>query len=250
MSFALGVVEPDASGIGGDGQAVLFLKGMSEPTVIEFKDQTPRAATLDAPGLLRNGRLPSDGPMSVNIPGVVAGLDYLYTKYGSGRVSWADLVAPAIKYAEDGFVLDATLPSSVAEGRQSFQKYTASSRIFLPNGRVPRAGDRFVNRDYARDAARRLPAKARRRSIAARSRKRIAADMLVNGGLITEADLAQYRAIERKPVSGRYRGHVLYTGGPPVSAGVSAASKRCRFSATTARGRGPRSRATPTTGIT
>ena len=125
VSFALGVVEPDASGIGGDGQAVLFLKGMSEPTVIEFKDQTPRAATLDAPGLLRGGRLPSDGPMSVNIPGVVAGLDYLYTKYGSEQVSWADLIAPAIKYAEEGFVLDATLPSSVAEGRQSFQKYTA-----------------------------------------------------------------------------------------------------------------------------
>ena len=193
---------------------------MSEPTVIEFKDQTPRAATLDAPGLLRGGRLPIDGPMSVNIPGVVAGLDFLFTKYGSGRVSWADLVAPAIKYADEGFVLDATLPSSVAEGRQSFQKYSGSSRIFLPNGRVPRPGDRFVNRDYGatlRTIASEGAQAFYRGSIA----KRIAADMLVNGGLITEADLAQYRAIERKPVSGRYRGHVLYTGGPPVSAGVT-----------------------------
>jgi gamma-glutamyltranspeptidase len=220
VSFALGVVEPDASGIGGDGQAVLYLKGMSEPTVIEFKDQTPRAATLDAPGLLRNGRLPIDGPMSVNIPGVVAGLDYLYSKYSSKQVSWADLVAPAIKYADEGFVLDATLPSSVAEGRQSFQKYTASSRIFLPSGRVPRAGDRFVNRDYAatlRTIATEGANAFYRGSIA----RRIAADMSVNGGLITEADLAQYRAIERKPVSGHYRGHTLFTGGPPVSAGVS-----------------------------
>ena len=220
VSFALGVVEPDASGIGGDGQAILFLKGMSEPTVIEFKDQTPRGATLDAPGLLRGGRLPIDGPMSVNIPGLVSGLDFLYTKYGSGRVSWADLVAPAVKYAEEGFVLDATLPSSIAEGRQSFQKYTASSRIFTPNGRVPRPGERFVNRDYGstlRTIASDGADAFYRGSIA----KRMAADMLVNGGIITEADLAQYRAIERKPVSGRYRGHVLYTGGPPVSAGVS-----------------------------
>ena len=220
VSFALGVVEPDASGIGGDGQAILFLTGMSEPTVIEFKDQTPRGATLDAPGLLRAGRLPIDGPMSVNIPGVVAGLDFLYTKYGSGRVRWADLVAPAVKYAEEGFVLDATLPSSVAEGRQSFEKYTASSRIFLPNGRVPRPGERFINRDYGatlRTIAGEGAQAFYRGSIA----KRIAADMLVNGGILTEADLAQYRAIERKPVSGRYRGHVLYTGGPPVSAGVS-----------------------------
>jgi gamma-glutamyltranspeptidase/glutathione hydrolase len=220
VSLALGIVEPDASGIGGDGQAVLYLKGMSEPTVIEFKDQTPRAATLDAPGLVRNGRLPSDGPMSVNIPGLVAGLDYLYAKYGSKRVSWADLVAPAIKYADEGFVLDATLPSSLAEGRQSFLKYTASSRVFLPNGRVPRAGERFFNRDYA-STLRTLASEGAQSFYRGSIAKRIAADMSVNGGLITEADLAQYRAIERKPVSGRYRGHVLYTGGPPVSAGVS-----------------------------
>jgi gamma-glutamyltranspeptidase len=220
VSFALGVVEPDASGIGGDGQAVLYLKGMAEPTVIEFKDQTPRAATLDAPGLLRNGRLPSDGPMSVNIPGVVAGLDYLYTKYGSTRVSWADLVAPAIKYADEGFVLDATLPSSVAEGRQSFLKYTASSRIFLPNGRVPRPGERFFNREYA-TTLRTLASEGADAFYRGSIARRIAADMLLNGGLITEADLAQYRAVERKPVSGRYRSHVFYTGGPPISAGVS-----------------------------
>jgi gamma-glutamyltranspeptidase len=220
VSFALGVVEPDASGIGGDGQAVLFLKGMSEPTVIEFKDQTPRAATLDAPGLLRNGRLPVDGPMSVNIPGVVAGLDYLHKKYGSGRVAWADLIGPAVRYAENGFVLDETMPSSIGEGRQSFEKYTASSRIYLPNGRVPRPGDRFVNRDYGttlRTIATEGAESFYRGSIA----RRIAADMQINGGLITEADLAQYRAIERKPVSGRYRGHLVYTGGPPVGAGVS-----------------------------
>jgi len=220
VSFALGVVEPDASGIGGDGQAVLYLKGMSEPTVIEFKDQTPRAATLDTPGLLRGGRLPIDGPMSVNIPGVVSGLDYLYTKYGSTRVSWADLVAPAIKYADEGFVLDATLPSSVAEGRQAFQKYTASSRIFLPNGRVPRPGDRFLNREYA-STLKTIASEGAQAFYRGSIAKRIAADMALNGGLITEADLAQYRAIERKPVSGRYRGHTLYTGGPPVSAGVS-----------------------------
>src|SRR4029453_16200881 len=69
VSFALGVVEPDASGIGGYGQAVLFLNGMPEPTVIEFKDQTPRGATLDAPAIFRSGRLVADGPASVNSTG-------------------------------------------------------------------------------------------------------------------------------------------------------------------------------------
>jgi gamma-glutamyltranspeptidase / glutathione hydrolase len=193
---------------------------MAEPSVIDFKDQTPGAATLDNPRIFRGGRLVGDGPVAANIPGVVAGMDYLYTKYGSGRVSWAELIAPAVAYAEQGFVLDQTLPSSVAEGRQFFQKYNASARIYLPNGRVPKVGDRFFNRDYAttlRTIASEGAESFYRGSIA----RRIAADMQANDGLITYDDLAQYRAIERKPVSGHYRGHVLFTGGPPVGTGVT-----------------------------
>jgi gamma-glutamyltranspeptidase len=220
ISFVLGVVEPDASGIGGDGQAVLFLNSMAEPSVIDFKDQTPGAASLDNPRIFRGGRLVGEGPVAANIPGVVAGMDYLFEKYGSGRISWAELVAPAVTYAEQGFVLDQTLPSSIAEGRQYFQKYAASSRIFLPSGRVPKPGDRFVNRDYAatlRTIASEGGASFYRGSIA----RRIAADMQANDGLISYEDLAQYKAIERKPITGRYRGHVLFTGGPPVGTGVT-----------------------------
>ena len=220
VGFALGVVEPDASGIGGDGQAVLFLKGMQAPTVIEYKDQTPRAATVDNQKIFQGGRLVGDGPASANIPGVVAGLDYLHSRYGSGRLTWAELIEPAIRYAEDGFRLDQALPSSVAEGRQFFQKYPTAARIFLPGRRVPKPGDRFVNRDYGttlREIARDGASTFYRGAIA----RRIAADMEANGGLITLDDLAQYRAIERMPVSARYRGHLLYTAGPPVGAGVS-----------------------------
>jgi gamma-glutamyltranspeptidase len=220
VSFALGVVEPDASGIGGDGQAIVFLKGMTTPTVIEYKDQTPRAAKLDNPKVFRGTRLVEDGPAAANVPGVVAGLDYLFTQYGSGRLTWSELIEPAIRYAEDGFRLDQALPSSIAEGRQFFQKYPAAARIYLPGRRVPRPGDRFVNRDYAatlREIARDGAATFYRGALA----RRIAADMESNGGLITYEDLAQYRAVERAPVSARYRGHVLYTGGPPIAAGVS-----------------------------
>ncbi len=220
VSFVLGVVEPDASGIGGDGQAVLFMSGMPEPSVVDFKDMTPGGATLDNPRIFRGARLVGDGPLSANIPGVVAGMDYLYTRYGSGRVAWSDLIAPAIAYAEQGFVLDQTLPSSIAEGRQYFQKYTAAARIYLPNGRVPKAGDRFVNRDYA-TTLRTIASEGAESFYRGSLARRIAADMQANDGLITYDDLAQYRAIERTPISGHYRGHVLVTGGPPVGAGVS-----------------------------
>jgi gamma-glutamyltranspeptidase len=220
VSFALGVVEPDASGIGGDGMAVLFLKGMNEPTVIDYKDQTPIHATIDNPAIMREGRLVGDGPASVNIPGVVAGLQLLYDKYGSRRVKWAELVEPAIRYAEEGFVLDESLPTTIAEGRRFLEKYPEARRIYLPEGAVPRAGTRFVNRDYGA-TLRAIAEEGGSVFYRGRIARAIAADMRANGGILGYDDLAQYRAIERTPLSGRYRDHVLFTASPPVSSGLS-----------------------------
>ena len=224
VSFALGVVEPDASSIGGDGQAILFLKGMSEPIVIEYKDMTPSRATADNPKLFSatGGRTASDGPTVANIPGVVAGMDLLYRKYGSKQVQWADLLAPAIKIADEGFVLDEALPTTIAEGRESFAKYPEAARLLLPGGKVPKPGDRFVNKDYA--ATLRTLAKEGGPSFYTGSiARRIAEDMAANGGVITYEDLAQYRAIERKPLAARFRGHLVFTPPPPVSTGLQIA---------------------------
>ena len=220
VSFALGVVEPDASGIGGDGMAVLFLKGMTEPTVIEYKDQTPIHATLDNPEIFRDGRLVGDGPAAANIPGVVAGMDMLYQKYGSKRVAWDELIAPAIRHAEEGYVLDDALPTSVAEGQSFLRKYEAAREIFMPGGRVPRAGDRFVNRDYA-STLRAIAKGGAREFYQGTIARKIAADMAENGGIIGYEDLAQYRAVERQPLTGRFRDHVIYAAPPPVSSGAS-----------------------------
>jgi gamma-glutamyltranspeptidase / glutathione hydrolase len=216
-SFALGVVEPEASGLGGDGMAVLFLKGMTEPVVIEYKDQVPIRATRDNPLLQASS---GDGPAAANTPGVVAGLDMLYRKYASRKLSWAELIAPAIDYAENGYELDESLPTSITEGRKFFEKYSAAARIYLPDGRIPKPGERFVNKDYAgtlRAIARDGAETFYRGAIA----KRIAEDMDRHGGLITLDDLAQYRAIERRPLVGRYRDHTVYSTPPPVSSGAA-----------------------------
>ena len=220
-AFALGVVEPEASGIGGDGQAILFLKGMTEPVVVEYKDMTPIRATADNPRLFTpaGGRTAPDGPTVANIPGVVAGLDLLYRKYGSKKIAWADLIAPAVKLADEGYILDEALPTTIAEGRESFAKYPEAAKIYLPNGRVPSAGDRFVNKDYAetlRVLAREGGDSFYRGSIA----RRIAEDMAANGGVMSLDDLAQYRAMERKPLVGRYRGHLVYSVPAPVPTGL------------------------------
>ncbi|MGE3887033.1 MAG: gamma-glutamyltransferase [Vicinamibacterales bacterium] len=219
VSFALGVVEPEASGVGGDGSAVLYLKGMKRPTVIEYKDMTPMRATPDNPAIVQNGRLVADGPAAANIPGVVAGLDHLYRNYGSGKVKWEDLVEPAIKLADEGFILDEALPTTIAEGRRFLEKWPEAAKIYLPGGQVPRPGDRFFNKNYASTlrAIQKGGAEAFYRGEIART---IAEDMEANGGILTYADLAQYRAIEREPVVGQYRGHALYAGGPPVATGI------------------------------
>lgn len=219
VSFALGVVEPDASGIGGDGMALLLLNGMTTPVAVDYKDQSPIHATLNNPAIFRNGRLVADGPAAANIPGVVAGMDHLHRTYGSGRVSWRQLIEPAVRLAEDGFVLDASLPSTIREGRAIIEQYPEARRLLLPDGRLPRAGDRFVNRDLA----------ATLRAIAVGGAdafyrgdiaRRIADDMAANGGLIGLDDLAQYHAIERTPVTGRYRTLRVFAPPPPVPTGT------------------------------
>jgi gamma-glutamyltranspeptidase len=216
VSFALGVVEPEASGIGGDGMAILYLRGMAEPVVVDYKDQVPIHATRDNPAF---EDADGYGPSAANIPGVVAGLDLLYRKYGSGKVRWADLIAPAIEYADEGFELDQSLPTSIAEGKAHFDKYEAAARIYLPGGRVPRPGETFQNRDYAA-TLKAIAADGAETFYRGAIARRIADDMADNGGLITLDDLAQYRAIERRPLVGRYRDHAVYSSPPPVSTGA------------------------------
>jgi gamma-glutamyltranspeptidase len=219
-SFALGVVEPDASGIGGDGMALVWPAGAPAPVVVDFKDQAPASASLDHPAVLRDGRLVDHGPAALNVPGVVAGLDHLHRRYGSGRVAWADLVAPAIGYAADGFVLDGTLPATVAEGQATLRRYEGARALLLPGGRLPLPGDRFVNADLA----------ATLRTIAAHGADafyrgelagRIVDDLTRHGGLLSREDLEQYRVVERAPVRGTYRGHVVFSTPPPVASGTT-----------------------------
>ena len=169
----LGVVEPEASGIGGDGAAVLFLKGMKRPTVIDYKDQTPIHATPDNPAIMNDGRLVADGPAAANIPGVVAGLDYLHKKYGSGKVKWAELIEPAITVGRrrvhprrgvaDQHRRGAAVPRKVAGGVEHLfaRRQGAEARRSLRQ------------QGLRQHAARASPRTAPTRSIAARSRARL-----------------------------------------------------------------------------
>lgn len=219
-SFALGVVEPDASGIGGDGMALVWRAGTQAPVVVDFKDQAPAAASLDNPAVFRDGHLADHGPAAVNVPGVVAGMDHLYRRFGSGRVSWAALLAPAIDHAEQGFTLDEALPATIAEAQGTLARYEAARAIYLPEGRVPRAGDRLVNPDLAA-TLRTLASGGADAFYRGDLARRMVDDLAVHGGVLSREDLEQYRVIEREAVRGRYRDHVVFSTPPPVASGTA-----------------------------
>jgi len=219
-SFALGVTEEDASGIGGEGMMLIHRASDGKTVAIDFKDQVPMEGVLTNPKILDGDRLVSSGPAAVNIPGVVAGMDLAYRKYGSGKLAWRDLIAPAIRAADEGFTLDDALPSSVREGQRTLRKYDAAAKIFLPGGKPLRPGDTFKNPDYA-TTLKRIANVGASDFYRGETARRIAEDMRKHGGIITEEDLAQYHAIEREPLRGRYEDYDVVTAPPPVTAGVS-----------------------------
>ena len=220
VSFAIGVVEPDASGIGGYGEMVLHLNGMEEPVVIEFLTRVPEQAGLDNAALLVNGSLPVDGPVLANVPGTVAGMRKAWEKYGSGNLEWSELIQPAIRLAENGFVLDEALTTTLSREKHRFEKYESSRRLFFPDGSPLVPGDTLRNPDLAwtLNAIAAGGADAFYRGEVA---QRMVADLRGKGNAMTLNDMARYFAVEREPIKGVYHGHTIYSAAPAAGGGVS-----------------------------
>jgi len=222
--FALGVVEPDASGIGGYGEMVLFLKGMERPVLFEFMARVPEEATLANAALQPGGRYPADGPLLAMVPGTVAGMHAAWKKYGSGKVPWADLLAPAIRAARDGFVVSDGLATTLAVEQPRFAKYESSRALFFRNGAPLAAGDTLRNPDLAwtLEQVARGGADGFYRGEVAR---RLVQDLRGKGSALRLTDLARYFAPEREPVHVTYRGNAVYSSAPPAGGGALLAAQ-------------------------
>ena len=219
VSFALGVVEPDASGIGGYGQMVVYLTGMEEPVVIEFLTRAPEAATLNNAAL----RDPT-GPMLANVPGTVRGMELAFDKYGSGEVEWKQVVEPAVRLAEEGSVLDDGFTTTLSLNRDRYLDDETSKALFFRDGEPLKAGDHFKNPDLAwtlKEIAEGGADALYEGEIA----RRLVEDLRGKGNAMRLEDMARYFAVERPPVVGEYRGHTIYGAAPPVSGGVSLVAK-------------------------
>lgn len=220
VSFALGVVEPDASGIGGYGEMLVHLAGMDRPVLIEFMARVPEEATLTNASLLENGRYPPDGPLLAMVPGTVAGMHTAWTRYGSRTVPWADLLAPAIRAARDGYAVSDGLATTLRREREAFAKYEGSRALFFRDGRPRAAGDTIRNPDLAwtLEQIARGGADGFYRGPAA---ERLVRDLRGRGNAVRLTDLSRYFAADREPVSTTYRGTTVYSAAPPASGGTT-----------------------------
>ncbi|WP_439643248.1 gamma-glutamyltransferase [Gemmatimonas sp.] len=218
VSFALGVVEPDASGIGGYGEMVIALKG-KQPTLIEFMSRVPEEGGLTNTSLLVNGRYPSDGPVLVNVPGTVAGMYLAWQQHGSKKATWAQLVAPAIRAARNGYEVSEGLATTLAIEREHFAKYEGSRALFFRNGAPMQRGDTVRNADLAW-VLEQISARGADGFYKGDVAAKYAGDLRAKGNAMKVSDLARYFANERAPVCGSYRRYRVCSSAPPVSGGA------------------------------
>lgn len=224
VSFALGVVEPDASGVGGYGQMLVHTSGSSRPSLIEFMARVPEEATLGNATLMQNGRYPQDGPVLAMVPGTVAAMHLAFKEHGSGRVPWAELVAPAIRAARDGFVVSDGLATTLKREREGFSRYESSRALFFKDGKPISAGDTLRNPDLAwtLEQIAKGGADGFYRGEVAR---RMVNDLRGKGNAMQLTDLSRYFAAKREPVSTTYRGYTVFGSAPPVSGGAMLAAQ-------------------------
>lgn len=220
-AFALAVAYPTAGNVGGGGFAVTRVRG--ELRALDFRETAPAAATrdmyVDADGKPKADA--RDGIRSVGVPGSVAGLWELHRALGSKKKTWKELLAPAIKLAKEGFVVDDAFLATLEVGAKRLAKHPVSAALFLPGGAPPAKGSTFKNPELAAVLERieKGPSGFYEGPTAAA----LVAQMKEEGGLITLADLKKYKAKWRKPVEFTYRGHKIASMPPPSSGGVTLA---------------------------
>jgi gamma-glutamyltranspeptidase / glutathione hydrolase len=215
-AFALAVTYPAAGNVGGGGFMVVHPpKGQGSPTVFEYRETAPAAATADM--FAKNADYLS--AKAVGVPGTVRGLELAHRRFG--KLPWKELVEPAVKFAADGFVLDGVLANQLNSLVASSERFPELRRVFGKAGGNGdwSAGDKLVQPDLAKtlwqvaeqgaDAFYQGPVA-----------DLIVATMQSDGGLITKADLAAYKAKERAPIHGTYRGYDVYGPPPPSSGGI------------------------------
>ncbi|MBI3434640.1 MAG: gamma-glutamyltransferase [Proteobacteria bacterium] len=223
VGFALAVTLPKAGNLGGGGFMLVHLARSRRDIAIDYRETAPAAATrdmfLNAAGAADPDKSRASG-LGVGVPGTVAGLVLAHARFGSGRLTLAELIAPAIRLAREGVALEDDLHDSLLLAAPKLARWPTSAAIFLaPDGGVPPPGAMLRQPDLAAT----LEAIARngaRGFYGGPVAEKIAAAVRAAGGRMSGDDLRTYRARLRAPVRGRYRGHTILSMPLPSSGGV------------------------------
>ncbi len=223
-ALALAVVYPEAGNIGGGGFMLMRFKD-GTATAIDYRETAPNAANrnifLDEKGELVKGEGSSTiGYRASGVPGTIAGLEMAFKKYGSGKITWSQLVEPARLLAQNGYVLSFRLANLFKAYKGNLEKYDESNRIFLRNGKYYEEGEVFKQPELARTLAR-IQKFGSKDFYDGQTAKLIADDMKAHNGLLTLEDLRGYKPVERVPLTGSYRGYPIISMPPPSSGGIA-----------------------------
>jgi len=221
-AFGLGVAEPNASGLGGGGFILIYRAKTKDLVAIDYREVAPLKATPDMYRMTPEGKVADDeitvGHKAVAVPGTLAGLTLALRKYGT--MSLKDVMTPAIRIAEDGYLVSMTLNGMMKDNFAKLSKFPAAARIYLKDGLPYEPGDRIRLTDLAKTyrlIATKGPDVFYRGEIA----EAIEKEMKASGkGLITREDLGGYRPVMRTPVRGSYRGYEIISMAPPSSGGT------------------------------
>jgi gamma-glutamyltranspeptidase/glutathione hydrolase len=218
VGFAIAVAYPEAGNIGGGGYMIIRMAD-GRTAALDYREIAPLAATrnmyLDSTGTLTDKSI--IGPLASGVPGAVAGLTEALAKYGT--MSLADVMAPAIRYAEEGIVVDSALANSFRGNAKLLAEFEGKS-LFLPEGKPLPAGSTLKQPALAQ-TLRAIAAKGRAAFYEGPIAERWTNELRSYGGIITTDDLKGYKPVWREPVRSTYRGYSLFTMPPSSSGGVT-----------------------------
>jgi gamma-glutamyltranspeptidase/glutathione hydrolase len=233
VAFALAVVEPAAGNIGGGGFMLVRLAD-GRTHFLDYREVAPGKATRDmyigADGRLIPDASPSGsvlGYRSVAVPGTVAGLELALKTYGTMKL--ADVMAPAIRFAKEGFPVSEKLANELEEEKSGLQQFPVSKRIFLHDGKKLLAGDTLRQPELAA-TLQRIAKNGAAEFYSGETARTVVDDIKRNGGIISLDDLAQYKPKIREVLRARYQvesregatqNWEVLTSPPPSSGGVA-----------------------------
>jgi gamma-glutamyltranspeptidase/glutathione hydrolase len=218
VGFAMAVTHPFAGNLGGGGYMLIRMAD-GRATFIDFRERAPEKASrnmyLDDKGAMTKGS--TEGWRSSGVPGTVRGFEIAVNKYGKRK--WAESLAPAVELASKGFPVSYSLAEGL-RGSRSLASSPESKRIFQRNGSFYEIGEKLVQPELAQTLER-IAKNGANEFYEGETATRFAGEMAKNGGIITLSDLKSYKAIERTPLTGKYRNYTIITSPPSSSGGIA-----------------------------